>query len=194
MLFAVQEEIGLYGARFVSAKKLGSPKYCFNWDGGDPCYVNVGATGDYGMEINIHGIASHAGVHPERGVSAIAVAALAIADLTQNGWHGLVHKGRHWGTSNVGFIAGGEATNVITPLVRLRAEARSHDPVFRKRIVDAYRKALLTRRLDRSNPPMGNPHMSNSLRSSSTNSFRLNRDEPAYAGIGKHAAVSGCLG
>ena len=27
-----------------------------------------------------------------------------------------------------------EATNVVTPLVELRAEARSHDPVFRKKI------------------------------------------------------------
>lgn len=142
LLFAVQEEIGLYGARFVSAKSLGSPKLCFNWDGGDPSFVNIGATGDYGIDIEIGGIASHAGVHPERGVSAITIASLAIADLTQNGWHGLIKKGRSTGTSNVGIISGGEATNVVTPLLKIRAEARSHDPVFRKRIVDAYRKAF----------------------------------------------------
>jgi len=180
LLFTVQEEIGLYGARFVSVKKLGSPKYCFNWDGGDPCYVNVGATGDYGMEIDIHGIASHAGVHPERGVSAIAIASLAIADLTQNGWHGLIHKGRHRGTSNVGFIAGGEATNVITPLVRLRAEARSHDPVFRKRIVDAYRKAFTkaARSIKSSDGRTGRVEFSVELK---YESFRLDPDEPVVA-------------
>jgi tripeptide aminopeptidase len=142
LFFAVQEEIGLYGARFVSAQKLGSPRYCFNWDGGDPQFVNIGATGDYGIEIEIHGQASHAGVHPEKGISAIAIASLAIADLTQNGWHGLIQKGRHRGTSNVGVIQGGDATNVVTPLLKLRAEVRSHDPVFRKRIVEAYRKAF----------------------------------------------------
>lgn len=142
LLFPVQEEIGLYGARFVSTHKLGAPKYCFNWDGGNPRFVNIGATGDYGIEIEIRGLASHAGVHPERGVSAIAIAALAIADLTENGWHGLIQKGRNRGTSNVGVIQGGEATNVVTPMLTLRAEVRSHDPVFRLRIVDAYRRAF----------------------------------------------------
>jgi tripeptide aminopeptidase len=142
LFFPVQEEIGLYGARYVSKSSLGHPKFCFNWDGGDPRLVNIGATGDYGIEIEVHGLASHAGVHPEQGVSAIAIASLAISDLMQNGWHGLIKKGRSLGSSNIGVIAGGEATNVVTPLVKLRAEARSHDPAFRRRIVDAFRKAF----------------------------------------------------
>ena len=76
-------------------------------------------------------MASHAGVCPEQGVSAIAIASLAIADLVRGGWHGLVEKGKSRGTSNVGFIHGGEATNVVTDRVTLKAEARSHDPKFR---------------------------------------------------------------
>ena len=143
LFFPIQEEIGLYGARFASVQKLGAPKFCFNWDGSNPNYVNIGATGDYGIEIEIQGLASHAGVRPERGVSAIAIASLAIADLVQNGWHGLIIKGRNQGTSNVGVIHGGDATNVVTPLVKLRAEVRSHDPVFRQRIVEVYRKAFV---------------------------------------------------
>ena len=35
------------------------------------------------------------------------------------------------------MIQGGEATNVVTPLVALRAEARSHDAAFRTEIVRA---------------------------------------------------------
>lgn len=142
LLFAVQEEIGLYGARYVSRNKLGSPQLCFNWDGGSPQFVTIGATGDYAIEIDIEGLASHAGVHPEKGVNAITIASLAIADLSQSGWHGLIAKGRHRGTSNVGIISAGEATNVVTPSLKLRAEARSHDPAFRQRIVNAYRKAF----------------------------------------------------
>ena len=142
LFFAVQEEIGLYGARYVSANKLGSPEFCFNWDGGEPRYATIGATGDYAMEIEIDGLASHAGVHPERGGNAIVIASLAISDLTQNGWHGLIEKGKHRGTSNVGIVHAGEATNVVTPHLKLKAEARSHDPVFRKKIVDAYQKAF----------------------------------------------------
>jgi tripeptide aminopeptidase len=41
-------------------------------------------------------------------------------------------------------IEGGGATNVVTPRVRVRAEARSHDPTFRKRIVRAIDKAFRT--------------------------------------------------
>lgn len=180
LLFAVQEEIGLYGARYVSRQKLGGPKLCFNWDGGQPQYVNVGATGDYAIEIEIDGIASHAGVHPEQGVNAIAIAALAIADLTQNGWHGLVQKGRHRGTSNVGIIEGGEATNVVTPKLKLRAEARSHDPEFRKKIVETYRKAFAkaARSIKSSTGKRGEVRFHAELK---YESFRLDHDEPVVA-------------
>jgi tripeptide aminopeptidase len=142
LFFAVQEEIGLNGARYVSVDQLGNPELCFNWDGGDPSQVCIGATGDYSISIEIEGVASHAGVSPEKGVSAIAIAATAIANLTRDGWHGLIQKGENRGTSNVGVIHAGEATNVVTPRLILKAEARSHDPVFRRTIVDAYKRAF----------------------------------------------------
>jgi tripeptide aminopeptidase len=131
----VQEEVGLHGAEFLQLPKLGKPAMCFNWDGGAPEKLTVGATGGYRMTIAVEGLASHAGVAPERGVSAIAIASLAIADLHRGGWHGLVEKGKSRGTTNVGFIQGGEATNVVTDRVTLRAEARSHDPKFRQKLV-----------------------------------------------------------
>ena len=142
LLFAVQEEIGLVGARYVSTSKLGKPRLCFNWDGGLPEALVIGATGDEHLDIRVHGLASHAGAHPEDGISAVAIAGKAIAELTDNGWHGLIEKGKHAGTSNIGFISGGEATNVVTNYVELRAEARSHDPKFRAKILDAYRDAF----------------------------------------------------
>ncbi len=138
----VQEEIGLLGARYAKPRDLGSPKLCFNWDGGAPNVAVIGATGDYDIQIVIEGIASHAGAHPEDGVSAIAIAAAATNDLVENGWHGLIRKGRNEGTSNIGVINGGEATNVVTPRLTLRAEARSHNPRFRKRIVNEFEKAF----------------------------------------------------
>lgn len=142
LLWTVQEEVGLYGARYVAAGKLGSPKLCFNFDGGSPTKLTIGATGGYRMTIHVRGIASHAGGAPEQGVSAIAIAALAIADLQQNGWHGLIEKPGGTGTSNVGVIEGGAATNVVTNHVMLRAEARSHKPQFRERIVREMEKAF----------------------------------------------------
>ena len=180
LLFAVQEEIGLYGARYISANKLGSPKLCFNWDGGEPHYVNVGATGDYAITIEIEGVASHAGVHPERGVNAIAIASLAIADLVENGWHGLIEKGKHRGTRNVGIINGGDATNVVTPHLKLKAEARSHDPVFRKKIVEAYRKAFekAAKAIKSSDGRAGKVTFQADLK---YESFRLSDNEPVVA-------------
>lgn len=140
--WAVQEEVGLIGARFVQINKLGSPKLCFNWDGGPANLATIGATGDDHLAIEVTGIASHAGAHPEHGVSAIAIAAKAISSLVEEGWHGLVTKGRKTGTSNIGVIQGGDATNVVTDHLVLKGEARSHDPAFRAKIVNAYRKAF----------------------------------------------------
>jgi tripeptide aminopeptidase len=138
----IQEEIGLYGARFADLSLLGNPRLAFNWDGGSLDRVTIGATGGYRMQIDIEGLASHAGVCPEQGVSAIAIAGLAIAELEHEGWHGDVRKGKGRGTSNIGAIAGGEATNVVTDRVRLKAEARSHNPAFRQRIIKAFEAAF----------------------------------------------------
>ena len=66
----------------------------------------------------------------------------AIADLEHGGWHGLIRKGRKTGTSNIGSIHGGGATNVITDRLSIRAEARSHDPAFRRRIVREIERAF----------------------------------------------------
>ncbi len=142
-LWTVQEEIGLYGARHARVGLLGKPQLAFNYDGGPAEKLTMGATGGYRMEIQVTGCAAHAGVAPEKGVSAITVAALAIAQLHADGWLGRVEKNGRQGTSNVGVIHGGDATNVITPAVTLRAEARSHNSAFRRRIVRAIEKAFL---------------------------------------------------
>ncbi len=142
LLFAIQEETGLRGVRFLKTSQLGDPALCFNWDGRAPTDLVVGAVGASNLLITIDGIASHAGVHPEAGVSALVAASLATAELQQQGWHGRVIKGRRRGTSNLGVIRGGDATNVVMPQVVIQAEARSHEPAFRARIVAEFRRAF----------------------------------------------------
>ena len=144
LLFTVQEEIGLRGARFLTPGKLGNPALCFNWDGRDPNSLITGAVGANNLSIRIDGIASHAGAHPEDGVNAAVVASMAMAQLQKNGWHGLVRKGKSRGSSNLGVVRGGDATNVVMPAVTLQAEARSHDSKFRQQIVAAWREAFET--------------------------------------------------
>jgi len=143
-LWLVQEEVGLYGARHANKSLLGQPKLAFNWDGGSAEKLTIGATGAFRLEIAIEGIASHAGGAPEQGVSAITIAGLAIADLQRDGWLGDVRKGDERGTSNIGVIHGGAATNVVTDRVELKAEARSHNPIFRRAILEAIAQAFRT--------------------------------------------------
>ena len=185
-LFAIQEEVGLYGARFVKAADLGRPKLAFNFDGGAVEKITVGATGGYRMDISVEGIPSHAGVAPEKGVSAIAIASLAIASLVKDGWHGLVMKDGKRGTSNVGVIQAGSATNVVAESACLRAEARSHDTAFRGRIVKAIETAFkdAVRQVKAADGSTGKVTFDGRL---DYEAFRLEDDEPCV--VAASAAV-----
>jgi tripeptide aminopeptidase len=81
-------------------------------------------------------------VHPERGVSATLIASRAIADVAARGFFGKITKGRRRGSSNVGCIQGGEATNQVTDRVNVTGESRSHDERFVTQITAVYRKAF----------------------------------------------------
>jgi len=148
LLFTVREESGLFGARFVDVDRLGKPAMGFNFDGRLASEICLGAVGAQRWECDIFGKASHAGVAPERGISATAVAGLAIADVVRNGWFGKVVHGSSRGTSNVGSLQGptggsaGQATNVVTDFVRVTGESRSHDAKFAKTITAAYQAAF----------------------------------------------------
>jgi tripeptide aminopeptidase len=191
-LFAIQEEVGLYGARFVKAADLGRPKLAFNFDGGAVEKITVGATGGYRLNISIDGIPSHAGVAPEKGVSAIAIASLAIASLVKDGWHGLVVKDGKRGTSNVGVIQAGSATNVVAESACLRAEARSHDAAFRGRIVKAIETAFkdAARQVKAADGSTGAVAFDGRL---DYEAFRLADDEPCVVAAGAAVRAAGLV-
>ena len=148
LLFTVREESGLWGARYVNPEDLGRPVMGFNVDGRSASEITIGAVGAERWEIEIQGQAAHAGVHPERGVSATLVASLALAEIHAGGWFGKVRRDGREGTSNVGYFGGhdgrsaGAATNVVTDYALIRGESRSHDPRFVKAITTAYRDAF----------------------------------------------------
>lgn len=185
-LWAVQEEVGLHGARHARLSKLGKPRLAFNWDGGAAEKLTVGATGAYRMTIEIEGIASHAGGAPEQGVSTVTIAGLAIADLEHNGWMGDVNKGGRHGTSNIGVIQGGAATNVVLDRLTLRAECRSHDAGFRKEILAAFESAFerAAARVKNVAGASGAVHFNSQL---DYDSFRLGDREPCV--LAAEAAV-----
>lgn len=182
-LWVVQEEGGINGSRHVSVPMLGKPKLAFNFDGGSPSEVTLGATGGYRLEVTIKGIPSHAGMAPEKGVSAIGIASLAVADLIENGWHGKIEKktaggSLKLGTSNIGVFEGGVATNVVADSTRLHIEARSHDPKFRARIVREIEAAFqrAAKKLKSSEGRRGEVSFDGSL---NYESFLLSEKEPS---------------
>lgn len=140
--FFIQEEIGLQGSRALSLEKLGQPAFALNFDGGNPCKLTLGATGGERLAIHLQGVPAHAGLAPAAGASAITAAGIAIAALHKAKWLGAVKRGRRDGTSNIGVIHGGSATNVVADTVEIAAEARSHDSSLRTEIADAIEKAF----------------------------------------------------
>ena len=177
LLFTIGEEVGLLGARYVDLDDLGRPEMGFNIDGGNPAEIAIGAIGADRWEAHVRGKSSHAGVAPERGVSAALIASRAIADVSRRGYFGKVRKGRHEGTSNVGVLQGGEATNQVTDYVFVRGESRSHRPRFIDEITAAYRaaftKAALGVRDDRGQAGRVEFHATREY-----DSFRMPEDSP----------------
>ena len=124
----------------------------FNIDGGAPHNITVGAVGADRWEVEVFGKASHAGVHPERGISATIVAARALASIHEDGWFGKIVRDGKEGTSNVGPVgdaggrSAGQATNVVTDYVKINGESRSRDVKFIGTITAAYRRGISTGR------------------------------------------------
>jgi tripeptide aminopeptidase len=118
LLFTIGEEIGLKGAASVDLGSL-NLDFGFVLDTGPPVgsFVTRTATHD-NLDITIIGKPAHAGKDPEKGINAIQVASAAIEGMS------LGRIGPET-TANLGSIAGGSATNVVCPSVRVKAEARS---------------------------------------------------------------------
>jgi tripeptide aminopeptidase len=148
LLFTVREESGLHGARELNPVDLGGAAMCFNVDGRLVSDLITGAVGQENWEVEIKGKASHAGVAPEKGISATLVASLALAHAHLAGWFGKVVKPDGNGTSNVGIFGGkpgkpaGDATNVVTDFARIVGEARSPNVAFATKIASGYREAF----------------------------------------------------
>ncbi|WP_269930955.1 M20/M25/M40 family metallo-hydrolase [Aminobacter sp. HY435] len=148
LLFTVREESGLHGARELNPAELGGPVMCINVDGQSAADLIIGAVGQENWEVEITGRASHAGVAPERGISATMVGALGLVEARNAGWFGKIVKDDGRGTSNIGIFGGkdgrpaGDATNVVTDYAHLKGEARSPEAAFAKKIAEGYREAF----------------------------------------------------
>lgn len=119
-VFTVQEELGLVGAKALDPA-YAAGDLCLVLDAaGEPGGIVVAAPTHYTFAAEFLGRAAHAGVAPELGVSAITMAAEAIASMS-------LGRLDEVSTANVGSIHGGAATNVVTARVDVTGECRSLD-------------------------------------------------------------------
>jgi tripeptide aminopeptidase len=120
ILFTVAEEGGLFGAKSLDASALQAKAGFFLDTGGPVGTIVVQAPAQKNISATVHGRAAHAGVAPEKGISAILVAAEALTKMKL----GRIDEET---TANIGLIQGGVATNIIPDRVELKGEARSLD-------------------------------------------------------------------
>ena len=112
-----EEEIGLVGAKHLDTAALKSKMgFLIDMDALDA--VVIGGPSHMIIDIEITGKAAHAGMEPEKGISAIRAASAAIANLKE-GW---IDEET---TVNVGIIEGGEIRNGVPEKARIKAECRS---------------------------------------------------------------------
>lgn len=134
-VFTVQEEIGLTGAKHLSPDVVAGD-LCLVLDAaGTPGGIVVGAPTHWIYRAVIRGRSSHAGVEPEKGVSAIQIAAEAIAAMPDG------RLDAHT-TANVGTVSGGTATNVVAAELLITGECRSLDRATADEVKEAIDSAI----------------------------------------------------
>jgi tripeptide aminopeptidase len=118
VVFTICEEAGLIGAKCLDVSRLRA-RTGLVLDSDSVGFLFTRAPAANRFEIEVRGLEAHAGVCPEKGISAIKVAAEGIAKM---------RLGRidNETTANIGVIEGGVAVNIVPNSVILRGEARSH--------------------------------------------------------------------
>jgi tripeptide aminopeptidase len=114
------EEQGLLGSKNLDYS-LVQARQGFVFDGEGPVSkVTIAAPSQYSVEARIVGRAAHAGVEPEKGISAIRIAAEMICAFPQGRMDAET-------TANVGTISGGTARNAVPERCEFKGEFRSRN-------------------------------------------------------------------
>ena len=132
VILTICEELSLLGASALADDLFegGVPCVVFDADGA-PGTIISGAPAHYTFKGVFRGRSAHAGVKPEAGISAIAVAADAVSRM---------NLGRldECTTANVGMISGGREVNIVADLCTVDGECRS----LKKDRVEAVKEQL----------------------------------------------------
>jgi tripeptide aminopeptidase len=118
VIFDVSEETGLLGANQVDLGAV-SAECAFILDGEELDRIVYRSPSANRMNYEIDGVAAHAGMCPERGVSAIEVFVEAVSKMK-------LGRLDPDSTANIGTVNSGRATNIVADKLVATAEARSH--------------------------------------------------------------------
>jgi len=117
-VFTTCEEIGLLGAKALNPEHI-TAKFGYALDSSGTGRVIIGAPAANRLNIEINGIAAHAGLHPEWGVNALMLAAQALSRMP----NGRIDDES---TVNFGTVCGGVASNIVPEQITIEGEVRSH--------------------------------------------------------------------
>ena len=135
VVFSRAEEGGLNGARnldFLLIKATNGMVF----DGEGPVSrICVGAPAQNVVQCYITGVAAHAGLEPENGVSALLVAANILTRLP-------LGRIDHETTSNIGVLEGGLKRNIIPEQAYMDGELRSRDQSKLENYTVEFRRAF----------------------------------------------------
>lgn len=120
VVFTICEEIGLKGSKNLNTEKLKAEMGFILDSSGEVGRLIVNAPAQNKLYFKIKGKAAHAGVEPEKGISAIKIAGVALTNMN----FGRIDSET---TANIGIIKGGSATNIVADLVEMEGEARSRN-------------------------------------------------------------------
>ncbi|MBW7888971.1 MAG: M20/M25/M40 family metallo-hydrolase [Bacteroidetes bacterium] len=123
-VFTVAEELGMYGAEAVDLSPYNVTKAFVLDSAKRPGTYIKECAGCELVTLKFFGKSSHAGIAPEEGINAIALAAKAIAQMPTG-------KINQETTFNFGIIKGGSATNVVPDSAVVECEVRS---LYREKI------------------------------------------------------------
>jgi len=118
LLFTVCEEAGMFGAKHLDFSGIKAREVVVLDSSGDIGTIIVRSPSKADISITFHGRSAHAGIEPEKGISAIQLSADAV---------GRMHLLRidEETVANLGRIEGGGPTNIVADRVSLTGEARS---------------------------------------------------------------------
>jgi tripeptide aminopeptidase len=119
VVLSICEETGLLGAKHFDTGRIRAKRgLVLDVDG--VCELITRAPAANRLSFTVTGLEAHAGICPERGMSAIQIASEAIAGMKL----GRVDEET---TANLGVIQGGLSTNIVPTRVVVNGEARSLD-------------------------------------------------------------------